>query len=368
VNKSLFSDFLGEMRRFLRREIGEVNVVVMPDFFLDRLISLNWDVKEFSDTLGNIVKRKGGSTDGIEQTELRGGNAINTASALAALDVKVTPIVCTSKLGLQLIKFYLKPFGVNLSHIKIFEKPSITTAMEFKTENGKVNIMLRDVGALADFGPHHLDEQDFRVIEKADYVCVFNWAGTRRFGTALAKTVFRHVKTRGEDKTYYDTADPTPNKTEIPGLVTNVLQSTYVDILSVNENEAVCYASQLSDEVKELRKRLQFDELAMESARILASRLSARVDLHTTRFSATFRKKGETVVPSFKVPVLRATGAGDAWNAGNILGDIYGLSDGCRLALANAVAAYYISNPRGMHPTRKHLIKFCGEVKRKKAI
>jgi sugar/nucleoside kinase (ribokinase family) len=237
--------------------------------------------------------------------------------------------------------------------------------MEFKTKNGKVNVMLRDVGALTNFGPHSLDTADFEAIENADYVCVFNWAGTRRFGTELAETVFRYVKTKGKGKTYYDTADPTSNKKKIPGLVKNVLQSRFVDILSVNENEAVCYASLLSDEVKKRGKSLRFDELAKESARILASHLSARVDLHTTNFSATFTKKSEAVVPAFKVPVLRATGAGDVWNAGNILGDAYKLSDGCRLTLANAVAAYYISDPNGMHPTRKQLIKFCDKMKLK---
>ena len=364
----MLGNFLEEILKFLKSEIGEVNVVVMPDFFLDRLINLNYDVNEFSEILGNIAKRKGGSMDEIEQTELRGGNAINTASALAALGIKVTPIACTNKFGLQLIKFYLKPFRVNLSHIKILEKLSITTAMELKTENGKVNIMLRDVGALANFGPQHLSNDDFETIKNADYVCVFNWAGTRQFGTELAKTVFRHVKTKGKGKTYYDTADPIPNKEKIPQLVKNVLQGKHVDILSVNENEAVCYASQLSSEIEELRKRLRFEELAKESARILASHLSARVDLHTTSFSATFTKKGETVVPAFKVPVLRATGAGDAWNAGNILGDAYRLSDGGRLALANAVAAYYISDPSGVHPTRKQLIKFCEKLNRKTAL
>jgi ribokinase len=365
VNRGLLGNFLEETLQFLKSDIGEFNVVVMPDFFLDRLISLNYNVKDFSEILRNVAKRKGGSIDGIEQTELRGGNAINTASALAALGIKATPIVCTSKLGLQLIKYYLKPWVANFSHIKIFEKLSITTAMEFTTENGKVNIMLRDVGALANFGPHNLNDSDFEAIENADYVCVFNWAGTRQFGTGLAKTVFHHVKTSGKGKTYYDTADPTPNKEKIPELVKNVLQGKHVDILSVNENEAICYASQLSNKIEELGKKLRFEELAKESARILATHLSARVDLHTTGFSATYTKKGETVVPAFKVPVLRATGAGDAWNAGNILGDAYGLSGGSRLALANAVAACYISNPSGVHPTRKQLIKFCERLKRR---
>ena len=359
------SGCLEELHGFLKEsgEIKKVDVVVMPDFFLDRLISLNSDVTAFSKLMKRVVKRKGGSIDGIRQTELRGGNAVNTASALATLNIKVTPIVCTSQLGLRLIKFHFKSLKVDFSHIKIFDKPSITTAIEVETEDGKTNVMLRDVGALANFGPRHLNNTDFKTIEDADYVCVFNWAGTRLFGTELAETVFNHVKDKGKGKAYCDTADPTPNKERVPKLVERVLLKSLVDILSVNENEAVCYASQLSDEKEELRKSLKSDELAKECARILASHLSARIDLHTTSFSASFTKKSEVMVPAFDVPVLRATGAGDAWNAGNILGDAYGLSDGCRLALANAVAAYYISNPRGKHPTRKQLTKFCEKLK-----
>ena len=360
------SGCLEELRGFLTEpsEIKEVDVVVMPDFFLDRLISLNNDVTAFSKLMKRVVKRKGGSIDGIRQTELRGGNAVNTASALATLNIKVTPIVCTSQLGLRLIKFHFKSLKVDFSHIKIFDKPSITTAIEFETEDGKTNVMLRDVGALANFGPHHLNNTDFKTTEDADYVCVFNWAGTRLFGTELAETVFSRVKDqgKGKGKTYFDTADPTPNKEGVSKLVERVLRKSLVDILSVNENEAVCYASQLSDEAEELRKNFKFNELAKECARILASHLSARIDLHTTSFSASFTGKSEVIVPAFDVPVLRATGAGDAWNAGNILGDAYGLSDGCRLALANAVAAYYISNPRGKHPTREQLTRFCEKL------
>jgi sugar/nucleoside kinase (ribokinase family) len=96
----------------------------------------------------------------------------------------------------------------------------------------------------------------------------------------------------------------------------------------------------------------------MEAARVLAKQLHARIDLHTTNFSATFTKKTEVVVPAFKVKTLRATGAGDSWNAGNILGDGNELSDECRLALANAVAAYYLADPEGTHPTRQKLAKF----------
>ena len=363
MKQNLRNEFLEEVIGFLRGEIKEFSVVVMPDFFLDRLINVDYDVQTFLENIEQVTKRKGGSIDEINQIELRGGNAVNTASALATLNAKVTPIVCTDKLGFELIKHHLKLLKVNFSYIKTLEKLSMTTAIELRTKTGKVNVMLRDLGTLADFGPQNLDENDFETIEKADYVCVFNWAGTRRFGTQLAKTVFKHAKERGKGKTYYDTADPTPNIAKIPELTKSILQSKCVHILSVNENEAACYASQLSNKIAKFGKKLPFDKLAMKSARILASHLSARIDLHTTSFSATFTKKDETIVSAFKIPVLRATGAGDAWNAGNIIADAHRLSDGGRLTLANAVAAYYISSPDGTHPTRKQLIKFCEKTR-----
>ncbi len=358
----LRADCKDELLGFLEKDPEKCDVIVMPDFFYDRLISLDYDAARFSSVIADITARKGGSIDGVEQTNIRGGNAINTASALAALGVNVTPIVCTNKLGVQQIKFYLEKYRVDLSHVKIAEKASITTALEFKTENGKANVMLRDLGSLAGFGPSELTDSDYELIENADYVCLFNWAGTRKYGTALAETVFSRVKTRGKGKTYYDTADPTPNRDKISELMRDVLKTSQIDVLSLNENEAVCYASLLNDEISEQRGKRRFDELAMDAARVLAKHLPARVDLHTTVFSATFTEKNEVVVPAFKVEALRATGAGDSWNAGNILADASELLDECRLALANAVAAYYLSDPEGLHPTRRKLARFVEEA------
>lgn len=347
-----------ELQRFLEKNLKECKVVVMPDFFLDRLINLDWDAAEFSELVADVAKRKGGSIDGIPQTDLRGGNAVNVASALANLGVKVTPIVCTSEFGLQQIKYHFKNTPIDTSHIKTGGKASITTALEFKNQNEKTNVMLRDLGALADFGPANLDESDYALIEDADYVCLFNWAGTLKFGTALAQAVFDRAKQGGKGKTYYDTADPTPKAKAIAGLMDKVLKTDKVDILSLNENEAITYASLLDEGLREKKERLGFAELAMEAARVLAKRLPARIDLHTTVFSATLKGKHEVVVPTFKIKVLRATGAGDAWNAGNILGDHNGLSDECRLMLANAVSACYLSDAEGMHPTKEKLSMF----------
>jgi sugar/nucleoside kinase (ribokinase family) len=277
---------------------------------------------------------------------------------LAALGAKVTPIVCTNKLGLQQINFHLKSYHVDTSHVKILKQASLTTALEFKTGKGKANVMLRDLGSLADFGPEDLADEDYELIDRADYVCLFNWAGTRNHGTKLAETVFRRVKAKGKGKTYYDTADPTPNREKMAELMKKVLATRHVDVLSLNENEANSYASLLKEKSSMDKQKLQFEESAVESARVLARSLSARIDLHTTSFSATFTKGREVMVPAFKVSALRATGAGDAWNAGNIVGDGNGFSDECRLALANAVSACYISDPEGAHPTRQKLASF----------
>jgi len=361
----MWADCKDEMLRFLKENHEKRDVMVMPDFFHDRLINLDYDAARFSSMIADVAKRKGGSIDGIAQTDMRGGNAVNTASALAALGAKVTPIVCTNKLGFQQIKFYLKKYRVDLSHIKIAEKASITTALELKTENGKANVMIRDLGALADFGPLDLTDRDYELIENADYVCLFNWAGTKKYGTALAETVFRRAKAKGKGKTYYDTADPTPNRDKISELMEKVLKTRQVDVLSLNENEAICYAALLNGGIKANQRKLGFDELAMEAARVLAEHLPARIDLHTTAFSATVTKKKEVVVPVFKVKALRATGAGDAWNAGNILGDGNALSDECRLALANAVSACYLSDSEGMHPTRRKLVEFIEKAAKK---
>ncbi len=342
-----------------RMKPREFSVVVMPDFFLDRLVTYEGDVEQLSKALAEVAKRKGGTIHGVKQTELRGGNAANTAAALAALGAKVHPIINTSPLGLHLLKFYLEPFGVDLSHVITSGAMALTTAFEVTYRGKKVNVMMSDLGSLPEFGLNDLTSEDFQLLREANYVCVFHWSGTRRWGTELAEGVFRHVKEEGKGKTYYDTSDPTPKREDVPKLVKRILLQDFVDIFSVNENEAFCYASELSKEVTRLQKTLKPNELAKECARILAKNLSARIDLHTTTFAGSFTSETEIVVPAFKVPVLRATGAGDAWNAGNVFGDALGFPDSCRLTLANLAAAYYVSSPTAEHPTLPKLKEFC---------
>jgi sugar/nucleoside kinase (ribokinase family) len=336
----------------------EFRTVVMPDFFFDRFVRYDKSFDQFAREATEVIRRKGGSVDNVSQIDSRGGNAANTAAALATLAVSVYPIIETDAFGVTLLKHYLKPLNVDLSYVKAKGKSPITTALEFSQKGNKVNLMLRDTGSLANFGPKNLTSKDYQLLAAADVVCVFNWAGTQRYGTDLAETVFHFVKTRGKGKTYYDTADPTPNKDKIPALIKRVLSKDIVDILSLNENEAIQYAAHISPkQVSTSRKKQKrLERIALTCADILAEHLSARIDLHTTAYSATLQKNERPrIVPSFRVRVYRATGAGDAWNAGNIYASQQGLSNEMRLAFANAVAACYVSSPAAVHPTLNQL-------------
>jgi len=360
----LLSQKADDLLSFLSRfEPRPFRVTVMPDFFLDRFISWNASVRHFSKRILEVANRKGGSIDNVPQIESRGGNAVNTAAALSALGVDTSLIVCTSKLGLYLLELYLRQPNVDLSHVKIQSSASVTTALEFSHLGEKRNVMLRDLGSLEDFGPKNLTESDYALLETTDYVCVFNWAGTRKHGTELAETIFHHVKTRGKGKTYFDSADPLPNKLGIPRLVESVLlHPNLIKILSLNENEAITYGLEVEPK-KETELQQQPSGVPMPTAaknawRILRQKITSRIDLHTTAFSGTSGRDGETLIPAFGVRVLRATGAGDAWNAANIYADANDFPDDLRLTFANAAAAYYLSSKTGEHPTLLQLRDF----------
>jgi len=77
--------------------------------------------------------------------------------------------------------------------------------------------------------------------------------------------------------------------------------------------------------------------------------LGSRVDLHTPNFSATFIDGQRERFPCLKIEPRKVTGAGDAWNAGDVYAQGIGLSHKERLLFANATAAAYVSKP-GLEP------------------
>src|SRR5437867_2915977 len=208
-------------------------------------------------------------------------------------------------------------------------------------DRGGGNIMASDPGSLSSFGPEKLTQEDKELIREADFVCVFNWNQNSK-GTELAEKVFQIAKSEGKGVTFFDPGDPTSRASEILGLNERVLSKGLVDVLSVNENELTQLASAVTEETG------KFDggeENQLFQAASVFSMLGSRVDLHTPAFSATFIDgQRERVLCAMSTP-LKVTGAGDAWNAGDILAQGIGLDHRERRIFANATAAAYMRKP-----------------------
>lgn len=328
---------------------SELNIVVMPHYCIDNFIQCG-DEKSFLKDFDDIANQGGGNMF-MKQTLLRGGKAANCASALLSLGAPTYLIAKTDEIGYKLLEHFFEGKNADLSYVSRDGKLAFTTAIELKG----TNVMLSDPGELLQFGPEYLPDKEEKIIREADIVCVSDW-GLNNKGTELAEHVFGIVKEEKKGKTFFDPGDPSPkegnSKTEIEMMVNKILLGGLVDILSINENEIEKYGK-----TNNLNKAIN-----------LFSKVG-RVDLHTQDYVKSLFKDRETEkINTFDIQPKRLTGAGDAWNAGDIFGEAIGLSDDLRLILANAVAAYYISDSEGRHPTRKELIKFLEKVSLKKDV
>ncbi|MCX8205435.1 MAG: carbohydrate kinase family protein [Candidatus Nezhaarchaeota archaeon] len=333
----------------LQRAEEKPRVLVLPDFFLDVVVSYGSELEEFLVDVERVARQGGGSLGFRRLSLMRGGNAANTASALAALGAKVYLVTKTSRLGLHLLEKLL-PREVELALARDDGELSKTVSIELRDRGRLCNVMISDPGSLASYGPEELGGGFRELLGKVGYVCVLNWTSNRR-GTELAEYVLSEAKKASSARTFMDTGDPSQRASEIGELVGRVFKPSLLDALGVNENEARWYASALGERSRD----------PLQCARRIHEELGVRVDLHTLTYSATFSSEGEAQAPCFKVEPLRATGAGDAWNAANIYAWAVGLEPYERLLFANAAAALYVSDPLGLHPSTSTVSKFLEE-------
>jgi len=302
-----------------KKDLEDYNVVLMPDFFVDHFLMMKNFEGEFT-RIQEIYQQGGGNVPGVSQKICQGGNAANTALALSKLGVNASLICRTDELGLHLLKYFLGTFGVNLDGVKTDGKLAITAVMEFDEHH--VNVMIGDAGSVSDFDFNSLTEDDLEKISNSDIVGVPNWTLNNK-GSDLALDVFRYAK-KHNTKTFFDTGDPEHRKQDIPMLIEHVLSDINLDILGINENELRHYSDQAN---------VQNDEDIINSAISFKKKIHARLDVHTSNFACTV-KENHTVVPALQFQnIFRMTGAGDAWNAGNIFAELLGFKDDERLSL-----------------------------------
>jgi sugar/nucleoside kinase (ribokinase family) len=135
----------------------------------------------------------------------------------------------------------------------------------------------------------------------------------------------------------------------VPDLLQNVLAQPHLDIFGLNENELWQYSNW---------KASKKEEDIVDAAVSLKKKIQARLDVHTAQFACTVHKT-VTVVPTVPLSkIYRGTGAGDAWNAGDIFAELLDFDDEERLLFSNSVAGRYISSPEPVHPTLDEVVHF----------
>ncbi len=329
--------------------------VILPDFFLDHFL-ITGSLDDFIETLREMANQGGGNLMGTSQFVRRGGNSANVASALHSMGLDPILIATTDSYGKKLLESLTAP-GINLEHVHEDGSLSSTVSIEAEHEGRRVNLMVCDSGSAARFTFHDLTEDDLNAISNSEIVVLENLNHNSE-GVGLARDLFSFVRSQGTSKTFMDTGDPSGDPDKIVGLVNSVVGEGLVDILSVNENEAAWFAWAINDRNQEWRDAVRDPERWLDAAKYVSSETGVRVDLHTPIYSATIENDDVIAVPVYDVESSVLCGAGDAWNAGDIFGELSNLESEDRLKLANAVAALYVSQGTAEHPTREDILAF----------
>lgn len=331
---------MGDLARKLMAQRGGLSshrVVVLPDFFLDHFVPLP-NLQESEGHIRRIHRQGGGNLLTGPHLLRVGGNAANTAYVLGRLGVPTALVARADSTGRSLLDASLGAAGVDLSAVQEALHSASTVALEF---HDGANVMLSDSGPVSDYRPEDLGPKEWELLDRADAVFVTNWSQSTKGGTALLRAVVPRARSRGSF-TYLDTGDPTHRGRDALELFADDAILRHLSAWSMNENEVRHFSSLLSPSPT---------PRALEAeARIVAQRYPGRLDVHTREGAFSLEADRLTRVPSYPFTPLRRTGAGDAWNAGNVLGGLLGWSDRDRLTLANAVAACTLLSPTAEPP------------------
>ena len=330
------------------------SIVVMPDFFVDRIIRLESKENLF-DMLTEKAKVGGGSVRGIPTTDIKGGNAVNVAYCLAKLGAKVSLFTIADELGTTMIRQAFSQFGDKVSLRIANGRNGLTTSFEFPYDDTHVNVMVSDIGDNANFGSERISsEADKTILKNADGVMVVNWASNLR-GTDLAEFSFKNSPSAFH---FLATADIETRKHDFRDSLVKLAGLT--DCLSINENECNSLADALGF------GRLLGPSYSANEVKVVAKRIAERVgistDLHTKIGSAWSNGKETAFAHTIKVEAKRLTGAGDTWDAAAIIGYLVGLHPQERLLFANCCASLYVRDPNGEPPSMTKVFELVERV------
>lgn len=314
------------------------SITVLHDFFIDRIIKIK-NIDEFFVFIKEKTKYGGGSIRGISTTQFEGGNAVNIAYCLGKLGFDVNLFTITDDSSQMNLKYFFNDLPKVKLHLS-YGKPGYTTSLEIHNciDLNDSNIMISDVGENSDFGPDRLSSPDDKeILNNSDAVILVNWASNWK-GTQLLKYVFKNSP---KALHFVDPADIQTRSKEFCSLLRD--PNNMIDILSINENE--CNSLLFELDLKEffLSKKYNRNNIELASKE-LAKKIGVFIDLHTRYGCAC--SNGDEVYFAYNIKntvVKNLTGAGDSWDAADIIGHLIKLPPQDRLFFSNAFASLYIS-------------------------
>ncbi len=336
------------------------SIAVMPDFFIDRIIRLN-SKEEFFDKLNEKSRFGGGSIRGVSTVDVKGGNAANIAYSLAKLGMKISLFTVADDVGSSILKHVFSKFDDNKINLRITSgRHGHTTALEFMSDriaSSKVNIMVSDVGENVNFGPDRItSEEDLSIIKNSDGVMVVNW-GSNMKGSQLVEYVFRNSP---KALHFIDPADIENRKSEFLSTLQEI--STFTDVISMNESECNSVSSAIGLDSLIPQFESYTADNVQNAAKVLAEKIGISIDLHTRNGAAWSNGKEVVFVHPIRVEPKMITGAGDSWDAADMVGYLAGLEPKERLLFSNACASLYVRNPDGEPPSLEEIIDLLDRI------
>jgi ribokinase len=330
------------------------SIAVMPDFFVDRIIRLE-SKERLLRALDEKARSGGGSVRGVPTTDVKGGNAVNVAYALAKLGAKVTLFTVADRTGTAIIRHAFSQFGDRVTLRIAGGRHGYTTSFEFPYEGSRVNVMVSDVGDNDRFGPEMLSSQeDQALLKNADAVMVVNWASNCK-GSELAEYAFRGSPSALH---FIDPADFSTRREEFRDMLFRL--GSITDCLSINENECNHLAQALGLDAP-LAASYGADDVK-GAAKKTAESVGVTVDLHTRIGSAWSNGKDVEFAHAVKVEPRILTGAGDVWDAADVMGYLAGLEPKERLLFANAASSLYVRDAAGEPPVMNKVFELLERV------
>ncbi len=326
-------------------------IVVLPDFFMDRIVKF-----ESKNKLIELVDFKtrfgGGSVRGIGTVDIKGGNAVNVAYCLAKFGLSVNLFTIANEIGSAILQKIFSKFGNKVELHISRGKHGITTSLEFEDKESTANIMISDVGDIENYGADRISAaEDLEKIRSAKCVILTNWASNLK-GTELAMHVFKNSTNALH---FIDPADIDARREEFRDALKII--GKYTDVLSINENESNSLTNALGSGSVLLKDPTNID-LIKSVAKMISNEFGFEVDLHTRTGSAWSDGKETIFEPAFSVKVHTLTGSGDCWDAADVIGYLANLPPHERLLLSNACSALYIQSKSFESPSMEDLLQF----------